>query len=188
MSFPASPGGLPRRRLETGGTTDAADDPARRHAQGLLRAGERRRPPRLERARPVLRGLADLPRGARPVSGSIYAAAASEWHGAGVWRSADLGETWELSSEGLELRRGQRAEALEDLGPDGGARARCSPAARAAACSRAATARDLVAAQHARRPARPRRLERSRPTSRPAISACPAILAAPRRGRPASGP
>src|SRR6266576_4103273 len=25
-------------------------------------------------------------------SGTIYAAAASEWHGAGVWRSADLGE------------------------------------------------------------------------------------------------
>jgi photosystem II stability/assembly factor-like uncharacterized protein len=36
-----------------------------------------------------------------PVSGSLYAAAASEWHGAGVWRSGDLGETWELSSEGL---------------------------------------------------------------------------------------
>jgi photosystem II stability/assembly factor-like uncharacterized protein len=34
-------------------------------------------------------------------SGVIYAAAASEWHGAGVWRSGDLGETWELSSEGL---------------------------------------------------------------------------------------
>src|SRR5437870_10476410 len=34
-------------------------------------------------------------------SGAIYAAAASEWHGAGVWRSSDLGETWELSSEGL---------------------------------------------------------------------------------------
>jgi len=34
-------------------------------------------------------------------SGTIYAAAASEWHGAGVWRSGDLGETWELSSEGL---------------------------------------------------------------------------------------
>src|SRR5579872_2858250 len=33
--------------------------------------------------------------------GTIYAAAASEWHGAGVWRSSDLGETWELSSEGL---------------------------------------------------------------------------------------
>ena len=36
-----------------------------------------------------------------PASGAIYAAAASEWHGAGVWRSNDLGESWELSSEGL---------------------------------------------------------------------------------------
>jgi len=36
-----------------------------------------------------------------PASGAIYAAAASDWHGAGVWRSGDLGETWELSSEGL---------------------------------------------------------------------------------------
>src|ERR1700690_2330744 len=36
-----------------------------------------------------------------PASGALYAAAASEWHGAGVWRSGDLGETWELSSEGL---------------------------------------------------------------------------------------
>jgi photosystem II stability/assembly factor-like uncharacterized protein len=36
-----------------------------------------------------------------PATGAIYAAAASEWHGAGVWRSPDLGESWELSSEGL---------------------------------------------------------------------------------------
>ena len=36
-----------------------------------------------------------------PVTGAMYAAAASEWHGAGVWRSMDLGESWELSSEGL---------------------------------------------------------------------------------------
>jgi hypothetical protein len=34
-------------------------------------------------------------------SGALYAAAASEWHGAGVWRSSDLGETWELSSDGF---------------------------------------------------------------------------------------
>ena len=34
-------------------------------------------------------------------TGEIYAAAASEWHGSAVWRSADLGETWEMSSEGL---------------------------------------------------------------------------------------
>jgi photosystem II stability/assembly factor-like uncharacterized protein len=36
-----------------------------------------------------------------PESGTIYAAAASEWLGASVWRSSDLGETWEQSSEGL---------------------------------------------------------------------------------------
>ena len=36
-----------------------------------------------------------------PGSGSIYAAAASEWHGSAVWRSTDLGETWSLSSEGI---------------------------------------------------------------------------------------
>jgi photosystem II stability/assembly factor-like uncharacterized protein len=34
-------------------------------------------------------------------AGTIYAAAASEWHGSGVWRSSDLGDTWTLSSEGL---------------------------------------------------------------------------------------
>ena len=34
-------------------------------------------------------------------SGALYAAAASEWHGSAVWRSGDLGETWELSSNGL---------------------------------------------------------------------------------------
>ncbi|HVA29712.1 MAG TPA: hypothetical protein VMU58_00450 [Gaiellaceae bacterium] len=36
-----------------------------------------------------------------PAGGSIYAAAASEWHGAAVWRSPDRGETWAHSSEGL---------------------------------------------------------------------------------------
>jgi photosystem II stability/assembly factor-like uncharacterized protein len=34
-------------------------------------------------------------------SGTLFAAAASEWHGASVWRSPDLGESWEQSSEGL---------------------------------------------------------------------------------------
>ena len=34
-------------------------------------------------------------------SQTIFAAAASEWHGSAVWRSPDLGETWEHSSEGL---------------------------------------------------------------------------------------
>jgi photosystem II stability/assembly factor-like uncharacterized protein len=37
-----------------------------------------------------------------PSTGAIYAAAASEWFGRAVWRSADLGETWTHSSEGIE--------------------------------------------------------------------------------------
>jgi photosystem II stability/assembly factor-like uncharacterized protein len=43
-----------------------------------------------------------------PASGALYAAAASEWHGAGVWRSNDLGDTWEVSSEGLAYTDGDR--------------------------------------------------------------------------------
>jgi photosystem II stability/assembly factor-like uncharacterized protein len=51
-----------------------------------------------------------------PASGSIYAAAASEWHGAGVWRSDDLGETWTLSSDGLAYDEGgQRLSKVSGL-------------------------------------------------------------------------
>lgn len=39
-------------------------------------------------------------------SGTIFVAAGSEWHGAAVWRSADLGETWEWSGEGLSYPEG----------------------------------------------------------------------------------
>jgi photosystem II stability/assembly factor-like uncharacterized protein len=42
-----------------------------------------------------------------PDSGRIYASAASEWHGAGMWRSGDIGETWELSSEGIGYPDGE---------------------------------------------------------------------------------
>jgi photosystem II stability/assembly factor-like uncharacterized protein len=41
-----------------------------------------------------------------PETGSIVAAAASEWHGATVWRSGDLGQTWAQSSEGLAFDEG----------------------------------------------------------------------------------
>jgi photosystem II stability/assembly factor-like uncharacterized protein len=37
---------------------------------------------------------------------TIFAAAASEWHGTAIWRSADKGETWEHSSEGLSYPEG----------------------------------------------------------------------------------
>ena len=74
-----------------------------------------------------------------PASGAIYAAAASEWHGAGVWRSNDLGETWTLSSEGLAHAR-PRPEAVEDHGPHRGPRAAARRHARRPASSRARTA------------------------------------------------
>ncbi|MDX6545148.1 MAG: hypothetical protein QOG02_922, partial [Gaiellales bacterium] len=49
-------------------------------------------------------------------SGSIYAAAASEWHGSGVWRSSDLGESWKLSSEGLSYDdTGQKLSKISGL-------------------------------------------------------------------------
>ncbi len=44
---------------------------------------------------PVFHAIADVR------DGMLYAATASEWHGTVVWRSADLGETWEQSGEGL---------------------------------------------------------------------------------------
>jgi photosystem II stability/assembly factor-like uncharacterized protein len=41
-----------------------------------------------------------------PATGTIYAAASSEWHGTSIWRSSDLGETWQQSSEGLNYGDG----------------------------------------------------------------------------------
>ena len=41
-----------------------------------------------------------------PETGALHAAAASEWHGASVWTSTDLGETWSQSSEGLSYGDG----------------------------------------------------------------------------------
>ncbi len=55
-------------------------------------------------------------------SGSIYAAAASEWHGSAVWRSDDLGETWTHSSEGLgyEADGGRKVSKVSTLAVTGG--------------------------------------------------------------------
>jgi hypothetical protein len=48
-------------------------------------------------------------------SNAIYAAAASEWHGAGVWRSGDLGESWQVSSEGLAHTDGLKLSKISGL-------------------------------------------------------------------------
>jgi photosystem II stability/assembly factor-like uncharacterized protein len=48
-------------------------------------------------------------------SGAIFAAAASEWHGSAIWKSADLGETWTHSSEGLTYEDGRRFSKVSNL-------------------------------------------------------------------------
>ncbi len=55
-----------------------------------------------------------------PDSGAIYAAAASEWHGASVWRSGDLGETWTQSSAGIEYADGKKLSKVSSLAADKG--------------------------------------------------------------------
>lgn len=50
-----------------------------------------------------------------PSSGTIFASAASEWHGAAVWRSRDLGETWTLSSEGFAYEDGRKLSKISSL-------------------------------------------------------------------------
>jgi photosystem II stability/assembly factor-like uncharacterized protein len=57
-----------------------------------------------------------------PASGTIYAAAASEWLGSAVWRSADLGETWTHSSEGLayEADSGRKLSKVSTLAVNNG--------------------------------------------------------------------
>lgn len=45
---------------------------------------------------PIFHAVADVD------SGMLYAAAASEWHGTVVWKSGNLGESWEQSGSGLD--------------------------------------------------------------------------------------
>ena len=108
-----------------------------------------------------------------PATGTVYAAAASEWHGASVWRSPDLGETWEQSSEGSELRRRQRPKALEGLRADGCAWTAARGRRGRRDLREPRRRRHVVAPEHARRPARPRRLERSREPAAGPSRACP---------------
>jgi photosystem II stability/assembly factor-like uncharacterized protein len=72
----------------------------------VLESDERRRDWKLRgpccEAWPVYHAIHD------PDSGAIYAAAASEWFGTTIWRSANLGETWTHSSEGLSYAESGR--------------------------------------------------------------------------------
>ena len=55
---------------------------------------------------------------------TIYAAAASEWHGSAVWRSSDRGETWEHSSEGLAHDDDRKISKVASIAAGAWARAR----------------------------------------------------------------
>jgi photosystem II stability/assembly factor-like uncharacterized protein len=50
-----------------------------------------------------------------PDSGTVFAAAASEWLGCAIWRSSDLGETWEHSSEGIGYPEGENGLKLSKV-------------------------------------------------------------------------
>jgi hypothetical protein len=70
-------------------------------------------------------------------SGTIYASAASEWHGAGVWRSPDWARHGS-PSEGLQYPEGElKLSRVSGLGVGHG---RSASGPRRPGCSRAATA------------------------------------------------
>ena len=170
---------LPGRPLDEGTADAATSRAAGGDAQGLLRAGERRRPPRLADPRAVLRGLADLPRGPRPRVGHDLRRG-----GQRVARRRRLaqrrpGRDLGAVERGPRLRRGRRAEAVEGLGPDGRARARACGRRGGGRVREPRRRRDLVAAQHARRPARPRRTGTIPANQPPGHLGMPAILPHP---------
>ena len=80
-----------------------------------------------------------------PEAGTIFAAAASEWHGSAVWRSSDLGETWEHSSEGIAYEDGRRLSKVSNVSASHGR------------CSSASTRRGSSSRRTADRPGRSRR-------------------------------
>src|SRR5947208_2367570 len=53
-----------------------------------------------------------------PDTATFYAAAASGWHGAAIFRSSDLGETWALSSEGIAYDDDRKLSKVSTLAAD----------------------------------------------------------------------
>lgn len=58
---------------------------------------------------------------ADPAAGTLYAGGGNEWFGPAVWKSADLGETWTHSSDGLAYPAGEApVKAVWSLAPGHG--------------------------------------------------------------------
>ena len=134
---------------------------------------------RLEGAGPVLRGWPVYHAVHDPDSGAIYAAAASEWHGAGVWRSTTSARRG--SSPARASRYGDDGPKLSKVSTlDGRARPRARGRRGAGHLREPRRRRDVVAAHDARRPAGQRGLGRSGEAAA-GPSRAPAII---RRRRP----
>ncbi len=161
MTFSAGSGLLQDDRLD-GGEPDVEEHAPRGDPEGPVRVGQRR-PPRLERARPLLRELADLPRSARPRRGHDL-----RGRGERVARLGDLAQPRPRRDVGaLERRpwlpgRGRRAAPVQGLARD----ARARPVAGRGRVRRAVREhrrrQDLLAPDDVRRPGGPRGLERPR--------------------------
>ena len=103
-------GALPCRRAASAWSTphrngegdDGRADPAPGgHQEGRLHPRERPGRRDVDRARPVVRGLADPRPQLGPGDRRAVRGRRQPWYGPAVFRSDDLGETWTQSSEGL---------------------------------------------------------------------------------------
>ena len=72
---------------------------------------------------------------ADPATGNIYAGGGNPWFGPAVWKSADFGETWTHSSDGLAYEAGQ--EPISSVWSVGGGNGRSMRACSRPACSEA---------------------------------------------------
>src|SRR3954464_1741874 len=141
-----------RRPLDEGTADAATSGAAGGYAQGMLHDGERPRTPRLADPRAVLRRLAGLPRDLRR----------RVWHDLRRGRQRVARHRYlaqrrpgrELAAlqRGPRLRRARPAEALEGVGPGGGARPRAGGRRGGGRVREPRRRRHLVAQEHARRP------------------------------------
>ena len=160
MTFSAGSGLLQDDRLD-GGEPDVEEHAPRRDRARACSCWTATTAATGACAAPTARAGRSTTRCSTATSGTIYAAAASEWLGSAIWRSPDLGETWEHSSEGLgypEEDGGLRLSKVSHVMP---AHGRLLVGGRVGRAVREHRRRqDLLAPDDVRRPGGPRGLER----------------------------
>ena len=143
----------------------------------LLESDERRPRVGAARARSARAGRSTTP-STTPTPARSTRPRASEWHGASVWRSPDLGETWTQSSEGLEY--GDSGLKLSKVSGLTAAHGRLFAGAETPGVFESRDGgQTWTVLSDARRPAGQRRRGTTRRTSRPGHLGVPAILPHP---------